>query len=148
MSTTLPKSGQDNPEASPLFDLTATVIADGPSIVLAPQSGMFAYPVTSPLLTDGTYRLAYLQAIFPEQSDTGRYRLFIVDRDGSNRTILFPPEGMPGLEPQQIVWSSLTDADNSHWVALTYQGNLWLINPADGNAQQVTGDGLITRIDW
>ena len=40
-----PKSGQDNPEASPLFDLTAAVIADGPSIILAPQSGMFAYPV-------------------------------------------------------------------------------------------------------
>jgi hypothetical protein len=142
------KPGQDNPEASPLFDLTAAVIPAGPSIILVPQSGMFAYPVTSPIHADGTYRLAYLQAIFPEQSDTGRYRLLIEDRDGSNRTALFPPEGMPGLEPQQISWSSQTDADKSHWIALTYQGNLWLINPADGTAQQVTGDGLIKRIDW
>jgi hypothetical protein len=142
-----PKAGLTDPEASPLFDLTATVI-DGPSIVLAPQSGMFSYPATSPLLNDGTYRLAYLHAIFPEQSDTGRYRLFVMDRDGSNRTMVFPPEGLPGLEPQQIAWSAQTDETDVYWIALTYQGNLWLVNPFTGQAQQVTGDGLIARVDW
>jgi hypothetical protein len=143
-----PKTGQDNPEASPLFDLTAAVLPAGPTVNLAPQSGMFAYPTASPLLADGTYQLAYLQAIFPEQSDNGRYRLTIMDRDGSNRATFFPPEGMPGLEPQQVVWSSLADTSAQHWIALTYQGNLWLLNPATGSAQQVTGDGLIKRIDW
>jgi resuscitation-promoting factor RpfB len=142
------KSGLENAEASPLFDFTASVMDGGPSIVLAPQSGMFAYPAASPLLPDGTYRLAYLQAIFPEQSDTGRYRLYAMDRDGSNRSLLFPPDGLPGLEPQQIVWSTEGDGDNGHWIALTYQGNLWLLNLVDGTAQQVTGDGLIKRIDW
>jgi hypothetical protein len=29
-----------------------------------------------------------------------------------------------------------------------YQGNLWLIDAVTGTAQQVTGDGLIVRMDW
>jgi hypothetical protein len=29
-----------------------------------------------------------------------------------------------------------------------YQGNLWLVDSGDGQAYQVTGDGLVTRIDW
>lgn len=142
-----PKSGLENPEESPFFDLTAAVI-QGPTIVLAPQSGMFSYPAASPLYSDGTYRVAYLQAIFPEQSETGRYRLYVMDRDGSNRRMIFPAEGLPGLEPQQIVWSSKPDPSGQFWIALTYQGNIWLVNPFDGQAQQVTGDGLILRMDW
>jgi hypothetical protein len=71
-----------------------------------------------------------------------------MDRDGSNRQMVFPSEGLPGLEPQQVVWSARADESNQHWIALTYQGNLWLINPVDGQAQQVTGDGLIARVGW
>jgi hypothetical protein len=29
-----------------------------------------------------------------------------------------------------------------------YQGNLWLVDAATGKGHQVTGDGLIQKIDW
>jgi hypothetical protein len=33
-------------------------------------------------------------------------------------------------------------------MAILNNGNIWIINTNDGNAQQVTGDGLTSRIDW
>jgi resuscitation-promoting factor RpfB len=142
------KPGMDNKEGSPLFDLSAAVLDGGPTLNMAPQSGMFSYPVASPLLPDKSFHLAFLQSIFPEQSDTGRYRLVVMDRDGSNRKVIFPAEGLPGIEPQQVVWSREPFPQSGHWIALTYQGNLWLVNPDTQEAQQVTGDGLVKRIDW
>ena len=76
-----------------------------------------------------------------------------MDRDGSNRRVLFPEEGAPGLDPQQVVWSpeplaAEGGADMAYWIAVVYQGNLWLINSQTGEAQQITGDGLIDRLDW
>lgn len=65
---------------------------------------MFAYPVASPFLDGDHYEVAYLQAVFPEQSDTSPYKLVIIDQDGSNRRAIFPAEGTTGLEPQQILW--------------------------------------------
>lgn len=143
-----PKTGLDAAEASPYFDLTALVIADGSSFTLAPQSGMFAYPISSPKRPDGGYWIAFLQSVFPEQSETGRYRLTIMDRDGSNLHSIFPPEGLSGLDPQQVTWSPQPFKDGSFWLAVTFQNNLWLVNAADGQTQQITGDGLIKKIDW
>jgi hypothetical protein len=34
------------------------------------------------------------------------------------------------------------------WLALTYQGNLWLLNSQTNQAQQITGDGSINVADW
>ncbi|MFQ5615114.1 MAG: G5 domain-containing protein [Anaerolineales bacterium] len=150
--------GVASPEESPLFNLTAVPLEGGAPIAILPQTGMFAAPVPSPLreLPSGelAYQLAYLQAIFPTQSDTSRYRLMVMDRDGSNRKELFPGEGAPGLDPQQVLWSpepagiGTTSDGGGYWIAVVYQGNLWLINPATGEASQLTGDGLIDRLDW
>ncbi len=64
------------------------------------QTGMFAYPLASPLQQLGTgdleYQIAFLQAENPERSDTSRYRLAVMDRDGSNRRSLFPRAKAPG----------------------------------------------------
>jgi hypothetical protein len=72
----------------------------------------------------------------------------VMDRDGSNRQALFPAEGLPGLEVQTPLWSPAPGAGGSDFIAVMYQGNLWLVDSASGAAQQVTGDGLITRMDW
>jgi hypothetical protein len=116
---------------------------------------MFAYPLASPLQTQASgdidYRIAYLQAIFPTQSETSRYRLTVMDRDGSNRQELFPAEESPGLEPQQHwgTWSPTTMPESGNFaIALLYQGNLWLVDAFSGEAWQITGDGLTTRIIW
>jgi hypothetical protein len=114
---------------------------------------MFSYPVPSPFqdLGDGgqeDYQVSYLQAITPMQSETSRYRLAVMDRDGSNKRLLFPEEGAPGLDPQRVAWSPAPLGDSGYVVALVYQNNIYLVDVITGQAQQITGDGLVNRIDW
>jgi hypothetical protein len=142
------KSGLSSAESSPVFDLSAIALDQNVAVDLAPQTGMFAYPSASPLLPGKRFWLAYLQAIFPDRSDTSRYRLVIIERDGSNQRTAFPPEGSQGLDPQEVIWSPLPADSSPLWLGLIYQGNLWLIDPASSQVQQITGDGLISRIDW
>ena len=145
--------GAASPEESPSFTLKAVPLGIGVPVSVLPGVGMFAYPVPSPAdnLPSGelAYQIAYLQAIFPNQSDSSRYRLVTMDRDGSNRNVLFPEPGAPGLEPQQVYWSpEVSEGAAGYWLAFIYEGNLWLVDPVTGEAHQLTGDGLIDRADW
>jgi len=152
------QSGDQTDEASPIFDLAAIPLIQGDIIHLVPQSGMFAYPVVSPFLVSsnnrGGFRVAYLQANFPTQSETSRYRLYLMDRDGSNSTAIFPETGDAGIEPQQVAWSPGPMPDNgSYAIGLVYNGNLWLIDGVyngEGTPvfRQITGDGLVNKISW
>jgi len=139
-------------EESSFFDLQAASLANDATVRLVPQTGMFAYPSVSPLRQNGNeraYQIAFLQAIFPDQSETSRYRLVIMDRDGSDRRTLFPALDTGGLEPQTPVWAPLPIAGQlGDFLAVVYQGNLWLLDSGSGQAYQVTGDGLISLIDW
>jgi hypothetical protein len=138
-------------EESPNFDLTAVSLVNSANVRLAAGTGMFAFPSASRIHRNGdedAYLVAYMQAVFPAQSATSNYRLVVMDRDGSNRRALFPAEGLPGLEVQTPLWSPAPGAGGSDFIAVMYQGNLWLVDSASGAAQQVTGDGLITRMDW
>jgi hypothetical protein len=155
--THAPPPGLVNPEESPNFDLNATLldldtIQIAAQVRIAQQSGMFAYPSASQASVKGAelaYYVAYLQALSPTQSETSGYRLVLMDRDGSNRRTVFPDPGSPGLDPQTPVWApaapSFVEGD---FVAVLYEGNLWMIDAATGKATQVTGDGLIQKIDW
>jgi hypothetical protein len=156
--------GLEVPEESPRFDLLAIPLTGGSPVNLVADVGMFAYPEPSPLASsiisgtqqegsipviENAYQVAYLQAIFPSQSDTSRYRLFVMDRDGSNRVGLFPSEGAAGMDPQRVVWSpTQMGEETSYWIGLLFQGNIWLVDSSNGQAQQITGDGLTVRIDW
>lgn len=152
-------TGASKPEQSPQFDLLAISLAGGVPIPLAESVGMFSYPVSSPVqvLPEGSspsevpqdnYQVSYLQAITPMQSETSRYRLAVMDRDGSNKRLLFPEEGAPGLDPQRVVWSPASLGESGYVVAVVYQNNIYLIDVTTGQAQQITGDGLVSRIDW
>jgi hypothetical protein len=93
--------------------------------------------------------VAYLQAIFPDQSATSRYRLVVIDRDGSNGRVLFPAADLPGLDPQLPVWApDAIPGQVGDYLCVVYQGNLWLIDSGSGEARQITGDGLTTEVDW
>lgn len=157
------QADQPSAEQAPNFDLIAIPMQGGGAVRLVADVGMFAYPVPSPMqsviispetemseaVVENTYQVAYLQAIFSTESDSSRYRLAVMDRDGSNRQILFPADGAVGLDPQQVVWSPASLAEGRSWViAVIYQGNIWFINLSDGTAQQITGDGLTARLDW
>ena len=141
-----------NAEESPFFDLTAASTANKATVRIVRQTGMFAYPSASALRPSGdekSYQVAFLQAIFPEQSETSRYRVIVMDRDGSNQRAVFPPSDAPGLEPQAPVWAPQPlEGQAGDFLALLYQGNLWLVDSGSGQAFQVTGDGLISRVDW
>jgi hypothetical protein len=139
-----PKTGVSDSESSPLFDLAAVISPAGPSVDLISQTGMFAYPSLSPAENG----IAYLEAIFPEQSDSSRYRLVVMDRDGSNKVTIFPPDGSAGIEPQMPVWSPAADENGDNRIAIIYQGNIFLIDVETKTAQQITGDGLISNVDW
>jgi hypothetical protein len=139
-------------EDSPFFDISATSFSNDATVQIAEQTGMFAYPAVSSIQSSSRerpYLVAYLQAIFPEQSETSRYRIIVMDRDGSNRRTIFPANDAPGLEPQTPAWApeSIT-GQSGDFIAVIYQGNLWLVDSGNSQAYQVTGDGLVTRIDW
>ncbi len=150
--THAPPPGLVNPEESPNFDLNALSLDSDALVRIRQQSGMFAYPSASRASKRGdemAYYVAYLQALLPQQSDISGYQLVLMDRDGSNRRVVFPRPGSPGLEPQALAWSpSAPSFVEGDFVAVLYEGNLWMIDAAIGEAIQVTNDGLIQVIDW
>ena len=147
--------GSSSPEQSPFFDLIAIPLEGGPPVHLVSQAGMFAYTLPSPILNRTTgkndYLVAFLQAIFPNQSESSRYRLVIMDRDGSNSQIIFPVEGAPGLDPMNGwgAWSPAALQDNGNFaLAIIYQNKLWLVDVITAEARQITGDDMVSRVDW
>ncbi len=142
-------ANSSNPEESNRFDLKSVQMEDRILLNTTNDIGMFAYPTTSPQKSNNQYRLWYLSAIFPENSDTSRYRLMTIDRDGSNENQIFPDMDSSGIDPQKVEWSPCaTDPAQLCYLSLVYQGNIWLINQVDFSSAQITGDGLITKIDW
>ncbi|MCX8062253.1 MAG: hypothetical protein N3D16_06695 [Anaerolineales bacterium] len=154
----LSEEGLSNPEESKSFAVTAISLLTRSPIHLVQRAGMFAYAVPSQVIQNDQgepfYRLAYLQAIFPEQSDVSRYRLMVMDQDGSDTLTLFPSEGESGLEPQVICWSPAPMSDSGLYaVAVIHQGNLYLVDVPEqggvnGQVRQITGDGLVSRVVW
>jgi len=62
---------------------------------------------------------------------------------------VFPPPDAGGIEPQLPVWSpEPLEGQAGDFLAIVYQANLWLIDSGNGTTYQVTGDGLISKVDW
>jgi hypothetical protein len=135
------------PAASPIFDLVAMPGPGAAPLTLAPRTGMFSHPSASPPETlasgETAYLVAYLQALSPLESADSRYRLHVMDRDGSNDRALFPQAGEAGLEPQTVAWSP----DGAR-IALIYRGDLWIVDVLTGAGQPLTGDGQAALADW
>ena len=150
--THAPAPAPVTPEGSPFFDMSAVSMINDATVRMVLQTGMFAYPSASPMRPSGkekSYQVAYLQAIFPDQSETSRYRVVVMDRDGSNRRTIFPPNDSVGLEPQTPVWAPQpVDGQVGDFIAVVYQGNLWLVDSGSAQAYQITGDGSLARMDW
>lgn len=137
-----------NPETSPLFNLESLQLGSGMLLPVVQSAGMFANPSFSPPGGSDPDRLAYMEAIFPEQSGSSRYRLYTIDQDGSNRARLYPPEGSNGLDPHKTIWAPGRQENQPRYLAFLYQGNIWLIDSDSAKTQQITGDGLVSRMDW
>ena len=147
-----PEGAGETSETSPWFDMAAVSLAGGVPVSLVEQAGMFAYPSPSPAIETGmgeqSFKLAYLEAIIPNQSKDSKYRLMLADRDGSNRQIIFPLDDAGGIDPQRVYWSpDMMPGMDAYAVTYLNQGNLWIVLPGSA-PQQVTGDGLVVKIDW
>ncbi len=139
------------PEKSPYFDLVSVSLDGSDKQTLVSQSGMFAYPMVSPVQADRVSQIAFLQALYPTQSETSRYQVAVVDEKGNGQKILFPAGESGGLEPTQHwgAWSPAPTPGNETWmIAVVYQGNLWLVDTSSGEAFQITGDNLTYRVIW
>ena len=130
------------------YDLTALLVEDVVSIPMVSGCGLFCYVVPSQPDENENYYLGYLSAITADQSETSRYNLNVMDRDGSNRKRLYPGEGLQGLNPQLIAWSPTINQDNSTWLAFIANGNMMFASLPSGAVKQITGDGSISKIYW
>ncbi len=144
-----------SPEASQRFDLAAAPISSNFLLPMVSGAGMFAYPLASPLqeLANGIqdYQVAYLQSLSPGQSETSRYRVGVMNRDGTNRRLVFPADENTGMAPDQFwgAWAPATLPESGDTaLGILYQGNLWILDLTLSNAVQVTGDQLTTRLIW
>jgi hypothetical protein len=139
--------GLEKPEGSQVFDIMALSRKGSTMGPLVQQTGMFSYlaisPETDAISGARPYTFAILQAIEPLESETSRYRLLVMDRDGSNIQSIFPPIGELGLEPGKIIW-----APDGKQIATLYQNNLWVIDPILGITQRTTADGQTIAFDW
>ena len=154
---------ENGDEGSNQFDLIAIPLSGGETVYLDTDVGMFAFPEASPItgktnfittpdsvsISQAAFSLAYLQAVFPDQSATSGYMAVSMDRDGSNKKVIFPDEGAVGFEPQQLIWSpELMNSEGAYAIALIYNGNIWLVDTVSEEGLQITGDGLTSKIDW
>ena len=70
----------------------------------------------------------------------------VMDRDGSNARAVFPNSGEQGIAQNELSPPSWSPDGNR--LALIYRGDVWVVDPASGAGQQLTGDGLTIALDW
>jgi Tol biopolymer transport system component len=127
-------------EDSPIFGLWIASVDGELRMRLAEEVGMWSQPAWS-LADNGL--LAYGQAQSPRNSQDSRYELFVMDRDGSNKRRLFPPEGIMGLIAPDVAW-----APHGGAVLFENEGNLYVVKLADGDLAQLTSDGQSSHPRW
>jgi hypothetical protein len=125
-------------DSSPVFDVWA-LSADGSfKAKLASETGMWA----APRVVSNTIILGRAQA--PYASADSRYDVYRIDRDGSNRARLFPPEGKAGLPGRPDFAPS---PEGGH-ILIAYQRDLYLVNILTGASQQLTAEGNLASPRW
>ncbi len=145
LSTVLhsPSPTGESDEDSPAFDVAGLQVSGTLQSRLAVGAGMWAAPQWLP------GDVARSQVVFgmaetPYASDTSRYTLQMMDRDGSNRRQLFPEEGQPGIRglPDFVA------APDGRGLIVAYQGDLYWINFSTGLTRRLTADGSNTLPRW
>jgi hypothetical protein len=127
------------PEDSPVFDVWV-LSADGTiRAELSSEAGMWAAPRFAP---DGR-SVAFGRARSPYVSQTSGYDLCVMDRDGSNRRPIFPPEDEIGLRYPEMAWGP-----EEGEIVVVYQENLVLIQISEGEVHQLTDSGGVTAVRW
>jgi resuscitation-promoting factor RpfB len=130
-------------EDSPAFDVAALQVSGTLQTPLAALAGMWATPHwlgTQP----ANSQIIFGMAETPEASLTSRYFLYVMDRDGSNRRLLYPADDQLGLRgvPDFDV------APDERGIMVVNQGDLYWVNLSTGKPRQLTADGSISLPRW
>lgn len=139
-----PSGGE--PEDSPVFDMWILDRAGNLQVPIVSEAGMWSAPAWSPTIIAGEKReslIAYGVARLPRDSQNSRYDLYVMDRDGSNRRKVFPPEKWEGLVAPDLAWSP-----DGRLLVLAYEGNLYMIDIHSGTWNQLTADGHSGQPRW
>ncbi|MCK6624017.1 MAG: G5 domain-containing protein [Anaerolineae bacterium] len=124
-------------EESQVFDLWLIGLANGLSVKVGRQVGMWANPAW------GQHGIAFGIATDPFQSATSRYFIQLIDRDGSNKRQLFPFREELGVQLPELVWSAQGET-----LLFTYNGNLYMIESNGAPPRQLTADGQASHPQW
>jgi Tol biopolymer transport system component len=138
-----PSPTGESVEDSPAFNLLAIEITPSLQLRLINDVGMWSAPRWTPGDLASS-RIIFGFAETPFASDTSRYKLYRMDRDGSNRTLLFPEAEAVGLD-------GLPDYDlapDGRSLVVAYQGDLYLVNVNTGNMRRLTAEGSISHPRW
>jgi Tol biopolymer transport system component len=138
-----PSPSGEAAEDSPAFDVAALQVSGTLQSRLAVGAGMWAAPQWLGTQAADS-RMVYGMAETPYASDTSRYFLYVMDRDGSNRQLIFPAADQPGIR-------GLPDFDVSpdgHSVIVAYQGDLYWINLNTDLTRRLSVDGSISSPRW
>ncbi len=133
-----PPTGE-TPEDSPVFDVWALSAEGTITAELASEAGMWSAPASGPK----TGTIAFGRARSPYASQTSSYDLHLMDRDGSDRRLVFPTDEEIGLTYPEIAWSP-----DETQIVVVYQENLYLIDVTDGDVHQLTANGGVTAVQW
>jgi len=130
------------------YNLVAILMDSKQVLPLVERCGLFCYPVPSNNDPTGKFLVGYLTSILPDQSETSRYNLYVMDRDGSNRKKLYPGEGQQGLDPQTIGWAPFSESSAFQRMVFISQGNILFADLPIGTIKQITGDGSVSKVIW
>jgi resuscitation-promoting factor RpfB len=138
-----PSPSGESDEDSPAFDVAALQISGTLQPRLAVGAGMWAAPQWLGL-DPANRQIVFGMSETPYASDTSRYFLNIMDRDGSNRRLLFPAAGLPGIRGLP----DFTIAPDGRGLIVAYQGDLYWINLNTGLTRRLSADGSISFPRW
>ena len=138
-----PPEGAGQSEDSPGFDAWVLSRDNSVDVALVPGTGMWAAPVWSPRDANGESKIAYGVALNTADSERSRYALYVMNRDGSGRTKIFPQGNENGLSLVQVAWAP----DASQLIAVR-EGDLWRYDFAHHTWTQLTANGDSRLPEW
>jgi Tol biopolymer transport system component len=139
----VPSTTGESPEDSPAFSVAALAVSGTLQAGLIDDAGMWAAPQWLPGDLESS-KIAFGVADTPYASETAYYTLYMMDRDGSNRTRLFPIDDSVGLQGLP----DFAPAPDGRSLLVVYQGDLYLINLTANSVRRLTAEGTISKPRW
>jgi Tol biopolymer transport system component len=134
-------------EQSQVFDVWVIDVEHPLAVKQVGEAGMWAAPTWSPAFADieqhSNSQIAFGQAKSPYDSSNSAYDLYVMDRDGSNRRRIYPPEGQLGPKTPRLAWGP-----TGQQLIIVHQNDLFLIDLSQQTTRRLTLDGNVQFAVW